>query len=139
MNIAELRELIEYATPAPWSVVPPSGARVYPAVRGELRLVGSVHSEHNRPRANADAALIVAAVNALGPLLDLVTAAKQVDAALPPNWIDMHAQGPAIRALRAALAKLAAWFAIVIIAFLILLPLMSFVWLAKELERGGRS
>jgi hypothetical protein len=108
-DIARLRELLAEGTPRPWIVEHNNrdeatiGAIEVPEMHGEgcLAELGQ-HGED-------DAALIVAAVNALPKLLDVVNVARFVESTTtgePPVIGRVTVSAAAIRQLRAALASL---------------------------------
>ena len=101
MDIAKLRELMEKATPGPWGenvgYISSSTAKEY---RGKAIIAAPVAAVHDvvdrREQNKANAALIVAAVNALPSLIARLEAAEKVveAARLFKEWCDKEKAGP---------------------------------------------
>ena len=97
MTTADLRRLLADATPGPWVHPDPSWDSVW------VTTDRCIYASHDAPEARFDAALIVAAVNALPGLLDRLEAADRLATAArdASPWKPMTAWlGP----LQAALA-----------------------------------
>lgn len=75
-KIKELRELLKQATPGPWKVVEDDEVVYGIAIRTETNTIAEWD---DFPLCQDDAALIVAAVNSLGPLLDEIERLREFE------------------------------------------------------------
>jgi len=102
-KIKELRELLAKATPGPWSCDDSDLSAREIAVIGRMEIY-SKSSPFCRQKAEDDAALIVAAINALPALLAVAEALPKIDRLLSMN--EDRDSRDACKIISAALTKL---------------------------------